>query len=64
MKRSKPERVPQHGDVVTVHYPATTRRRKWCAICSIWTWGTNHPGIFRHPHGTRTRECRTEGRRL
>lgn len=53
--------VPEHGETVTVTYPAHQQRRRWCAICGVWTW-ENGAGVFRHGKGMRNNECRTNRR--
>lgn len=54
---------PQPGEIVTVIIPQQSRRRKWCELCSQWTWEAGKTGsnIWRHGRG-RTKECRKEAR--
>ena len=49
---------PKHGEIVTERYPATERRRRWCAICGVWTWEEADSGVFRHPTRCRKEECK------
>ena len=51
-----------HGEVVTITYPAQTRRRRWCGYCQSWTW-EGAIGVFRHGRGHRAR-CEREKRRV
>jgi len=53
------DRKPRHGEIVTVTHPATERRRRWCALCSVWTWevGLKGSNVWRHGRH-RTEACR------
>ena len=56
------DETPKHGEVVTVRIPASTRRRRWCALCHIWTWeiGIFGSGIWRHARRGRSAACKRQ----
>jgi hypothetical protein len=58
------DRVPRHGEIVTVEFRAPSpRRRRWCGICKIWTWETGFLGSGIWRHRNRTNECRRQSGR-
>ena len=62
------DKNPRHYEIVTERYPAqeaSTRRRRWCATCDVWTWEVwpVGSGVFRHGKGSRTYQCRAADER-
>ena len=57
---SERTKYPAHGTIVVESMPSRKTRRRWCDICSVWTWevAAFGGGVFRHGRGSRSRECR------